>query len=506
MTQESIARLQLRNISKSYPGCLANNQVHLTIQPGEIHALLGENGAGKSTLMKIIYGLVHPDGGEIFWEGKKIHVHSPAEARLLGIGMVFQHFSLFETLTVTENIALTLPPTDKWNLSQVDKRIRILSQEYGLSVNPVRPVHTLSVGERQRVEIIRCLFQTTKLLILDEPTAVLTPQETEKLFAILQQLASSGCSILFSTHKLKEVQSLCSHATILRNGEVTAQCAPQTETPENLARMMIGSDVTQSKQRQEQLPGPVCLQVQDLCLNPTHRFGMALQHINLEIHTGEIVGLAGVAGNGQNELLAALSGEVFCPKAEMILLGEIPIGKTGVAQRRRLGLGYAPEERLGKGAVPNLSLVENALLTAYGQGLLRRGLIRHRKLTSWTNRICNAFDVKNAGLNSPASSLSGGNLQKFIMGREIQQNPAVFIAAHPSWGVDVKATTSIHDALIEMRDTGAGVLVVSEDLDELFSLCDRIGAIYKGQLSPIKPVRDTNRDEIGRWMGGIGIL
>lgn len=536
------SRLQARNISKSYLGCLANNQVNLTIQPGEIHALLGENGAGKSTLMKIIYGLVRPDRGEIYWEGQQVNITSPAQARLLGIGMVFQHFCLFETLTVTENIALALPPTEKWDLSRVARKIRVLSQEYGLDVNPDRPVHTLSVSEKQRIEIIRCLCVATKLLILDEPTAVLTPQEIEKLFATLRQIASGGCSILFSSHKLQEVQSLCSHATVLRNGAVVSECNPQTETPQSLARMMIGEDaykdtgtqghsdrsrvsdhfsasgtlrVTASSEASprpklstssSQSLGSICLQVKDLCVESKHPFGVSLQHINFEIRSGEIVGIAGVAGNGQSELLAALSGEVICPKAEMILLREMPIGNCDILKRRRLGLGYVPEERLGVGVVPNLNLRENALLTAYSQGLLRHGIIRQRKLKAWTSRICNAFNVKQAGLDAIASSLSGGNLQKFIMGREIQQNHAVLIAAHPTWGVDVNATATIHEALMEMRNTGSGVLVISEDLDELLALCDRIGAIYKGQLSNFVPIADISREQIGRWMGGDGFV
>ncbi len=509
---ELVPSLQVRNVSKSYANCLANNQINLTIQRGEIHALLGENGAGKSTLMKIIYGLVRPDAGEIFWEGEKVNFKSPAQARMLGVGMVFQHFSLFETLTVTENIALALPKTEKWDLSRVDRKIRILSNEYGLSVNPDRPIYTLAVGERQRVEVIRCLFQSTKLLILDEPTAVLTPQEIEKLFVILRQIAANGCSILFSSHKLKEVQSLCSHATVLRNGAVVQECILQEETPASLARMMIGNEGTrdwglgtrEKRQAETQIRGLMCLHVQDLCLKPKNPFGTALQHIDLQLHIGEIVGIAGVAGNGQSELLSALSGEVICPKAEMIMLGEMPIGNCDVSQRRRLGLAYAPEDRLSKGVVQDMSLQENALLTAYGQGLVRRGMIRYAKLKSWTVRICAAFNVKQAGVNSTAGSLSGGNLQKFIMGREINQNPAVLIVAHPTWGVDVNATASIHEALIEMRNNGAVVLVISEDLDELFDLCDRLGVIYKGQLSPLKSIQETSRDEIGRLMGGIG--
>ncbi|MDF2388300.1 ABC transporter ATP-binding protein [Nostoc ellipsosporum NOK] len=508
-----VSRLQLRNISKSYPGCLANQQVNLTIQPGEIHALLGENGAGKSTLMKIIYGLVRPDAGEIFWEGQQINLYNPAQAINLGIGMVFQHFSLFDTLTATENIALTLSPKEKWNLSRLSQKIRTLSEVYGLNIECDRPVHTLSVGEKQRLEILRCLYHKTKLLILDEPTAVLTPQETEKLFATLQQIASDGCSILFSSHKLPEVQFLCSNATILRQGQVVAQCNPQEETSASLAKLMIGSEqgreeefyqtLISGKQQKEKLSGPVCLQVNDLCLKSQNPYGIMLQNIDLQVHIGEIVGIAGVAGNGQTELLAALSGEMLCPQPEMILLGEMPIGDCDVAKRRRLGLAYVPEERHQKGVVSNFSLLENALLTAHSQGLVNRGRIRFRKLKTWTQRICDAFNVNPAVIDVPAASLSGGNLQKFIMGREISQNPAVLIAAHPTWGVDVSATASIHQALIEMRDHGAAVLMISEDLDELFALCDRIGAIYKGQLSAFKPVTQTSHDEIGRWMAGL---
>lgn len=534
---KSLSRLEVKNISKSYSGRVANHQINLAIQPGEIHGILGENGAGKSTLMKIIYGLVRPDAGEIFWQGRQVKVNSPQSAISLSIGMVFQHFNLFETLTVTENIALTLPRGEKWDLSRVAKRILTLSAVYELNIDCDRPVHTLSVGEKQRLEILRCLYHRAKLLILDEPTAVLTPQETERLFATLRQIASDDCSILFSSHKLLEVQSLCSYATVLRHGEVVANCNPKAETPANLVRMMIGADVQgigdsllgtgEEDERKEELfsaslaspsdghlittkkpkqqpPGPVCLLVKDLHLKPQNAYGTTLQNINLAIHTGEIVGIAGVAGNGQTELISALSGEIISPEAEMIMLGEMPIGKSNVAQRRRLGLGYVPEERLEKSVVPNFSLLENALLTAHGQGLLRQGVIRFSKLKTWTQRICDAFDVNPKQVNSIAASLSGGNLQKFIMGREISQNPAVLIAAHPSWGVDINATAKIHEALIEMRDIGAAVLVISEDLDELFALCDRIGAIYKGQLSPFKAIPNTHRDEIGSWMGGFG--
>ncbi len=508
--KNSLPRLQIKNISKSYPDCVANNRINLTIQPGEIHALLGENGAGKSTSMKIIYGLITPDSGEIFWEGNQINLNTPKEARMLGIGMVFQHFSLFDSLSVTENIALALP--GKWNLKQVDRKIRIISKEYGLRVNPSRLVHTLAVGERQKVEILRCLCQNTKLLILDEPTAVLTPQEIDKLFITLRKLAEDGCSILFSSHKLQEIQHLCSNATVLRQGKVVANCNPQTETLASLARFMVGESIKnralgiieEDNSKYSHVPGDVCLQVRDLCLPKQHPYGNALKDINFEIRSGEIIGIAGVGGNGQSELTSVLSGEVICPRKEMIMLGEMSIGNYGVTMRRRLGIGYAPEERLSKGIVPNMSLQENALLTAYGQGMLQRGMIRLPKLKTWTKRILDVFDVRGGGLNSGAGSLSGGNLQKFIMGREIQQNPVILIVAHPTWGVDIRASTTIHNALIEMRDTGSSVIVFSEDLDELFTLCNRIGVIYKGKLSSLKPITEINRDKIGRLMGGIG--
>ena len=357
------------------------------------------------------------------------------------------------------------------------------------------------------------MCQTAKLLILDEPTAVLTPQEINKLFATLRKLAENGCSILFSSHKLKEIHSLCSNATILRQGKVVANCNPQTETPVSLARLMVGESINNSvlgiveedNLKSYIVPRDVCLQVRDLCLPKQHPYGTTLRNINFELGSGEIIGIAGVAGNGQSEFISALSGEVICPKKEMIMLGEMSIGNQNVTMRRRLGIGYAPEERLSKAIVPSMSLPENALLTAYGQGMLQRGMIRQSKLRAWTKRIIDVFDVRGGGLNSRAGSLSGGNLQKFIMGREIQQNPVVLITSHPTWGVDIRARATIHNALMEMRDAGSSVIIISEDLDELLNLCNRIAVIYKGKLSSLMPIIDINRNKIGQLMGGIGI-
>ncbi|MBD3885604.1 ABC transporter ATP-binding protein [Phormidium tenue FACHB-886] len=503
MTSSSqVPRLRLTQITKQYPGCLANDQIDLSIMPGEIHALLGENGAGKSTLMKIAYGSVRPDAGVVEWDGQPVKIANPAEARALGINMVFQHFSLFETLTVTENIALATDKCQRWDLKQLAHRIQSLSNRYGLQVNPAQPIHTLSVGERQRVEILRCLSQVTRLLILDEPTSVLTASETEQLFTVLHQIAQDGCSILFISHKLKEVQTLCDRATILRNGRVVAHCQPKSETLSSLAQLMVGHSFSRRQTVKSPAIGAVRLAVNNLGLSPQHPFGKSLHHICFEVRSGEILGIAGVAGNGQSELLAALSGEYLC-KAQMIQLGNRSVGHLGVAQRRALGLAYAPGDRLGKAAVPRMSLTENALLTGYSQHLVKRGWIRRDRLHQWTQQIIDQFNVKQSGRSSKARSLSGGNLQKFLIGREVLQEPQVFLVAHPTWGVDVRSTASIHEALIQLRNSGTAILLVSDDLDEIFALCDRVAVIHQGILSPTYSVQDCDLNQLSDWMGGV---
>jgi len=494
-------RLTLRGITKAYPGCIANDSIDLSIEPAEIHALLGENGAGKSTLMKVIYGLVKPDRGELLWDGLPVQISDPAHARKLGIGMVFQHFSLFETLTVTENIALALGD-DAGDLVALAQRIREVSEKYGMVLNPDREVHTLSVGERQRVEIVRCLVQPIKLLILDEPTSVLTPQEVDTLFVTLRQLASEGCSILFISHKLNEVRALCHSATILRAGRVSGQCVPRDESSESLARMMVGEDTPISTQYAKVLGAEPFLQVRGLNRISTDPFGVDLQNISFDVHAGEILGIAGVAGNGQEELLAALSGEEPIENHDAIHFPEGPIGQLCPRQRRAAGMAFVPEERLGRGAVPDMSLKDNALLTGFLTGLVSKGMVAHGKARDFAREIIERYRVKTPSTETHAVSLSGGNLQKFIIGREIMQNPKLLIAAHPTWGVDIGAATAIHKALIELRDQGAAILVVSEDIDELFLISDRIGALCHGRLSPIKPTPDTSINEVGRWMAG----
>ncbi|MGQ0502777.1 MAG: ABC transporter ATP-binding protein [Panacagrimonas sp.] len=492
-------RLALRGITKRYPSVVANDAVDLTVQPGEIHALLGENGAGKSTLMKIVYGVTRPDAGTIEWEGRPVSIRTPADARALGIGMVFQHFSLFETLTVAENIALALD--HRAAPATLDASIREVSERYGLPVDPKRLVHSMSVGERQRVEIVRCLLQAPRLLIMDEPTSVLTPQAVQKLFGTLRRLASEGISILYISHKLDEIRALCDTATVLRGGRLSGTATPRQETNESLARLMIGSELSVC-QLSPREPGEIMLELTNMSLPSRDPFGTHLHNIDLRVRRGEIVGIAGVSGNGQKELMAALSGEMPGGYAGAVRLCGQSVGLMNPAQRRRLGLTFVPEERLGRGAVPPMSLSGNALLTGAQAGMVRFGIVQQASARAFAGRAISGFKVKCGGDRSVASSLSGGNLQKFIVGRETLLSPRVMIAAQPTWGVDVGASQMIRQALIGLRDQGVAVLVVSEELDELFAICDRIAVIAQGRLSPSRKPAQTSVEEIGSWMAG----
>ncbi len=486
-------RLQLRGIRKVYPGVLANDGIDLAVRAGEIHAVLGENGAGKSTLMKIIYGVTRPTAGEVRWEGAVVHVDSPARARALGIGMVFQHFALFETLSVAENVALGLPGAP--NLRELSSRIETVSRNYGLPVEPQRLVHVLSVGERQRVEIVRSLLQEPKLLIMDEPTSVLTPQAVRELFATLRQLAAEGRSILYISHKLDEIQALCDVATILRAGKVTGTCIPAQETPQSLARMMIGQDLPASQHGAPTQGGAIMLRLAGVARASEDPFGTDLQDIHLEVKVGEIVGIAGVSGNGQKELLEAISGEELQAEPRALQIGDIDAGRLGPAARRALGVSFV--------VVPNLSLAANALLTAHRRGMVRHGLIDGDEMQRFAAEVIERFEVRASGVAAPAKSVSGGNLQKFIVGREVLQQPRLLVVAQPTAGVDVGATASIRQTLIDLRNGGAAVLVVSEELEELFEICDRIAVLARGRLSPARPVVQTSVEELGVLMAGM---
>ena len=492
-------RLELTNISKTYPAVKANDRVNLRVKPGEIHAVLGENGAGTSTMMKMIYGAVRPDEGEIRWNGQPVAVRNPQEARALGISMVFQHFSLFDTLSAAENVWLGLDKS--LSLAQVTERITRVSRDYGLEVDALRPVHTLSVGERQRVEIVRALMTAPKLLILDEPTSVLTPQAVQTLFRTLRKLADEGCSILYISHKLDEIRELCHHCTVLRGGKVTGECDPRTETNAGLSRMMIGAEPPQLQHQQATL-GAEVLAVRRLGLPKRDHFGMTLSDISFSVRAGEILGVAGVSGNGQQELMAALSGEDLRAEPAAIQLFGQPIGRHPPRQRREAGLHFVPEERLGRGAVPTLSLAANTLLTRT-EAVSRAGWISTRRVEALAAHLIARFQVKAGGPRAAAKSLSGGNLQKFLVGREIDANPKLLIVSQPTWGVDVGAAALIRGELLKLRDAGCALLVVSEELDELFELSDRLIVIAQGKVSPSIATADATVEQIGIWMSGL---
>jgi general nucleoside transport system ATP-binding protein len=491
------ALLDVRGISKAYPGVQANSDVGFDVAPGEIHALLGENGAGKSTLVKIIYGLVRPDEGLMTLDGRPYAPSGPHAARRAGVAMVFQHFSLFEALSVAENIALGMeePPRD------LAGRIRAVSQAYGLPIDPGRPVGDLSVGGRQRVEIVRCLLQDPRLVIMDEPTSVLTPQEVAPLFETLRRLAGEGRGILYISHKLDEIRALCDRATILRGGRVVATCVPRQESARSLAEMMIGERLAEPPDHAFE-PGAVRLAVRGLDLASEDPHGVSLKDISFELRAGEVLGVAGVAGNGQEELLRALSGEARV-RSDAVLLGARPVGRLGPNARRRLGLLAAPEERLGHAAAPDLTLAENAFLSGrVRRALTRNGFLRFGRIEAFARQIVSAFDVRTPGTDAKARALSGGNLQKFVIGREILQEPAVLVVNQPTWGVDARAAAAIRAALRALAGRGAAVLVISQDLDELVEISDSFAVLSGGRLSPPAPARALTVEAIGRMMGG----
>jgi general nucleoside transport system ATP-binding protein len=492
-------RLRLARITKRYPAVVANDDVTLAVQPGEIHAVLGENGAGKSTLMKIAFGAVQPDAGTIEIDGAAVQIRNPQDARAHGIAMVFQHFSLFDTLTVAENVWLGL--SSKESLAQVTQRITAKAGEYGLAVDPARPVHSLSVGERQRVEIIRALLTEPKILILDEPTSVLTPQAVQTLFVTLRQLAQEGCSILYISHKLDEIRELCQRCTVMRGGRVVGVVDPREESNATLSRLMIGAEPPQLVHRAS-APGEVALAVRKLSLAAAGAYGVALTDVSFALRAGEVLGVAGVSGNGQQELLAVLSGEDRRAAADSVRLFGADIARAGPRQRRALGLHFVPEERLGRGAVPAQTLAANTLLTRR-EPIRALGWIDHGAARDLATRLIERFKVKAAGPLAAASSLSGGNLQKFIVGREIDAKPRVLIVAQPTWGVDVGAAAQIRAELLALRDAGCAVLVVSEELDELFELSDRLIVIARGRLSPAVATREATVEQIGQWMAGL---
>lgn len=505
-TQTSTPLLQAVGITKRFGELLANDRVDLTIREGEIHALLGENGAGKSTLVKMMFGSLQPNGGQMIWKGDAVSIRSPFDARTLGIGMVFQHFSLFEALTVAENIALSLDASVP--IQNIEEQAGRLSSQYGLPLDPGAVVGDLSVGERQRVEIIRCLMQDPALIILDEPTSVLTPQEADTLFETLHRLASEGRSILYISHRLEEVRALCSSATIMRHGKVVDACDPREETARSLANKMVGGNVSDVVHREQSARDEVVLAINNMSMSAQTPFSVALKDISLEVHAGEIVGIAGIAGNGQSEFFEAVSGERPQDNADTVVINGQPLGKQGISARRLANAAFVPEERLGHGAVPGLTLSDNLLLARHasdrgsllGGGSLKS--INRGRAAELTAEICTKMDVRKSEVNPPAGALSGGNLQKFIMGRELDRTPKLMIVNQPTWGVDAGAAASIRQSLIDLAADGSAVLMISQDLDEIFEVANSIAVMADGHMSAPRPAADLTREQIGIMMSG----
>lgn len=498
--------LEMRDITKTFPGVKALSNVNLSVEEGEIHAVVGENGAGKSTLVKMLFGSLEPNSGEIFWNGQAVRITSPGAAKKLGIGMVFQHFSLFEALTAAENIALSLD--DGSPISSIAAKARALSYSYGLPLDPDSLVGDLSVGERQRIEIIRCLLQTPQLIILDEPTSVLTPQEADKLFETLERLRAEGKSILYISHRLEEVKRICDRATVLRHGKVVGHCNPREETAASLARMMVGNEV------QAVVRAPVegietaqpLLEIRSLTRKPATPFSIPLKAISLNVRAGEVIGIAGVAGNGQGEFFESVSGEVLQQDAASVRIRGKDAGGLTITGRRLLGAAFVPEERLGHGAAPRMKLSENLLLSRHatdgkvfvGTG----GMVKSGAIYAASQRIIEAMDVRKSAPDPEAAALSGGNLQKFIVGRELDRRPSVMVVNQPTWGVDAGAAAHIRQALIELSRSGSAVLVISQDLDELFEISDAIAVMHNGELSKPMPIAEATFEKVGLLMGG----
>ena len=492
--------VELKGISKRYGDLLANDQIDLVIDRSEIHALLGENGAGKSTLVKILYGVIEPSAGQILWEGQPVTITSPVEARALGIGMVFQHFSLFDELTVAENIAVAL--SSDWNLARVRARLGDISRAYGLALEPDRAVWTLSAGERQRIEIVRCLLQNPRLLILDEPTSVLTPQEAEHLFVTLDKLAADGCSILYISHKLEEVRRLCRRATILRGGRVVGTLDPRAKSAREIAALMVGTEVGEVRSGLPHQPRGEMLEMHELSMPAGGLHGQPLHAISLSARAGEVIGIAGVAGNGQSELFAALSGERPADRPDSIRIAGRPCGTDGIDARRRLGAAFVPEERLGHAAAPTHRLSENTLISHATAEVSRSGFILLDAARRLAQSIVRGFDVRTPESDPQARKLSGGNLQKFVIGREIIRRPKLLVVDQPTWGVDAGAARLIRQALVDLAGEGSAVVVISQDLDELFEIADRMAVIHQGRLSPLRNIGEWTKEAVGLEMLG----
>lgn len=496
--------LEVREITKAFPGVLANDRVNFDVREGEVHAILGENGAGKSTLMKIIYGLYKPDSGSIRLYDKELHFDSPRQAIQAGIGMVHQHFMLIPALTVAENIVLGSEPGKiRYRRKENEEMVRELSKKYHLEIDPSAKVGDLSVGLQQRVEILKVFYRQAKLLILDEPTALLTPQETEELINVMESLKAQGIPIVFISHKLDEVQRVSDRLTVMRAGRTIDTVETKSTTPQQMANMMVGREVVLQVSKPEQTPGETVLKVDDLVV--TQGATDKVKGISFEVKRGEIFGLAGIDGNGQFELVDAITGLIPTKSGHVEFLGQ-DITSASVRHRTDAGIAYIPQDRQVDGLIMDFELTENFILRdSNKRPFSKYGQLQQQPIEEYATKLAESFDVRPRRIHAKASNLSGGNQQKVILAREVSRDPELLIAAQPTRGVDVGAIQFIHDKLVDLRSEGKGILLVSLELEEIMSLSDRIGVIHDGQLMAILPGGQVTREQLGLLMTGVSL-
>jgi simple sugar transport system ATP-binding protein len=497
--------VEMLNIRKEFPGIVANDNISINLKRGEILALLGENGAGKSTLMSVLFGLYKPDRGSIRIHGKESQISNPTQANEMGIGMVHQHFKLVHNFTITENIVLGLEPKKGWtiDLASATRRIRELSEHYGMSVDPAAVIEDVSVGMQQRVEILKMLYRNANVLIFDEPTSVLTPQEIQDLTQIMRSLIDEGKSIILITHKLKEIKAIADRCTVIRRGKVIGTVDVKDTSEAEMARMMVGREVSFSVDKQKREPGDTILEIDHLSVLNSRKF-LGIKDFSLKVRAGEIMGLAGVDGNGQSELVEALTGLCAIESGRILLKGE-DITANGIAERIKAGIAHIPEDRQKRGLVLDYSIENNMILETHGDfPYAKNGFLQREPIRQHAKKLIEDYDVRaGQGAATLARSLSGGNQQKAIVGREIDLNPELLIAVQPTRGLDVGSIEYIHKRLVEQRDKGKAVLLVSLELDEILDLSDRIAIINHGELVGLVNADETNENEVGLMMAGV---
>ncbi|MCB6345762.1 ABC transporter ATP-binding protein [Enterocloster lavalensis] len=501
-----IATVEMKQIRKEFPATLANDNVDFTAYKGEIHALLGENGAGKSTLMNILTGVLRPDGGEILINGARVSMKSPGDALALGIGMIYQHFKLVKPFTVAENIVLGMEQVKILKKQALEQQVKALSEEYKIDINPASAIWQLSIGEQQRVEILKVLYRKANILILDEPTAVLTPDEVRELFGTLRNMAAMGCTIIFITHKMNEVMEFADRITVLRDGRLVKALKKEETTEQELAQLMVGREISMGRRNTENTTrNEAILRVKGLTVLNDKKL-KAVNDLSFDLYAGEILGIAGVSGNGQKELMEALAGLRPTVSGHLEVRGE-DISRSSPRERIGRGVAFIPEDRYGFALIKTMTVTENASLKCYRKPeFCRRGVLNYRKLEQQAGRFIEEFEIKVGGPKSLVQSMSGGNAQKLILARETAENPSVILASYPVRGLDIKATESIHKILVQEKSRGAGVLLVSEDLDEIFQLSDRVAVMYEGTFMGILPVGEVGLEQIGMAMAGAARL